>query len=80
MGRRWHCHDRRAVSLLADHIRNIGAAKPNAKTLCTGSVLKCGVWVTLETGMRVYPRSRWVARSNGFCGITKINDRRGIYV
>ena len=21
-----------------------GVAKPNAKTLCTGSVLKCGVW------------------------------------
>jgi hypothetical protein len=38
------CHDRCMVLLLADYMQDIGAAKPNAKTLCTGSVLKCGVW------------------------------------
>jgi hypothetical protein len=38
------CHDRCVGSLLADHMQDIEAAKPNAKTGCTGSILKCGVW------------------------------------
>ena len=38
--------DRDVVLLLAGHLRGAGtgAAKPNAKTRGTGSVLKSGVW------------------------------------
>jgi hypothetical protein len=42
--------DQCMVSLLADHMQNVGTAKPNAKTLCTGSGLKSGVWVTVDDG------------------------------
>ena len=38
------CRDRCTSLLLVDYTQDRGAAKPNAKTLCTGSVLKCGVW------------------------------------
>jgi hypothetical protein len=46
MARKELCHDRDAVLLLAGHLRGAGtgAAKPNAKTRGTGSVLKSGVW------------------------------------
>ena len=30
--------------LLADYMQDRGAARPNAEMLCTGSVLKSGVW------------------------------------
>ena len=40
---RGELHDRCVCLLLADYIHDIGAAKPNAKTLCTGSGLKSGV-------------------------------------
>nr|QNO49612.1 hypothetical protein AIHMFPNM_00013 [Methanosarcinales archaeon ANME-2c ERB4] len=38
------CHDRCMVLLLADYMQDIGAAELNAKSLCSGSVLKCRVW------------------------------------
>ena len=38
------CRDRCTSLRLVDYTQDRGAAKPNAKTLCTGSVLKCGVW------------------------------------
>ena len=44
MGRRELCHDRCMDLLLAECMQDIGAAELNAKTLCAGSVLKCGVW------------------------------------
>ena len=36
------CHDRCMVLLLEERMQDIGTAKPNAKTQCAGSVLKCG--------------------------------------
>ena len=46
MARRELRRDRDAVLLLAGHLRGTGtgAAKPNAKTRGTGSVLESGVW------------------------------------
>ena len=46
MARKELRHDRDAVLLLADHLRGAGAgaAKSDAKTRGTGSVLKSGVW------------------------------------
>jgi hypothetical protein len=44
MERRELCHDRCMGLLLDDCMQDIGAAKQNAKSLYTGSVLKCGVW------------------------------------
>jgi hypothetical protein len=46
MARKELRRDRDAVLLLAGHLRGAGtgAAKPNAKTRGTGSVLKSGVW------------------------------------
>ncbi len=46
MARKKLRRDRDAVLLLASHIwgAGTGAAKPNAKTRGTGSVLKSGVW------------------------------------
>ena len=38
------CRDRCTGLLLAEYMQDRGAARPNAKTLCTGSVLKSGVW------------------------------------
>ena len=38
------CHGQCMVLLLADYVQDISAAKSNAKTRCTGSVLKSGVW------------------------------------
>jgi len=43
MERQELCHDRCMVLLLDDYMQDIGAAKLNAKSLCTGSVLKSGV-------------------------------------
>jgi hypothetical protein len=34
------CHDRCMGLLLAEYMQDMGAAKPNAKTRCTGSVFK----------------------------------------
>jgi hypothetical protein len=34
------CRDRCMGLLLAEYMRDMGVARPNAKTLCTGSVLK----------------------------------------
>jgi hypothetical protein len=36
------CHDRCTGLLLAEYMQDGGAARPNAKMLCTGSVLNCG--------------------------------------
>nr|QNO41506.1 hypothetical protein APENILPF_00006 [Methanosarcinales archaeon ANME-2c ERB4]QNO42029.1 hypothetical protein GKLMMCAD_00006 [Methanosarcinales archaeon ANME-2c ERB4]QNO42673.1 hypothetical protein LNAFDGMD_00035 [Methanosarcinales archaeon ANME-2c ERB4]QNO43376.1 hypothetical protein FGEDGLLI_00005 [Methanosarcinales archaeon ANME-2c ERB4]QNO48222.1 hypothetical protein BHCKGNAA_00006 [Methanosarcinales archaeon ANME-2c ERB4] len=46
MARKELRHDQDAVLLLAGHLRGAGtdAAKPNAKTRGTGSVLKSGFW------------------------------------
>jgi hypothetical protein len=46
MARKELRRDRDAVLLLTGHMRSAGtgAAKPNAKTRGTGSVLKSGVW------------------------------------
>jgi hypothetical protein len=41
MERKWHRHDRRAISLLADHIQNIGAAKPNAEYAIALAMYSC---------------------------------------
>jgi len=43
MYRRKLRHNRHAVLLRTGHVRSTGAAKPNAKTLCTGSGLKSEV-------------------------------------
>ena len=43
MYRRKLRHNRHAVLLWTGHMRSTGAAKSNAKTLCTGSGLKSGV-------------------------------------
>nr|QNO47067.1 hypothetical protein NBCJMJBN_00028 [Methanosarcinales archaeon ANME-2c ERB4] len=36
--------DARVLLLSILYLQDIGAAKPNAKTRCTSSVIKCGVW------------------------------------
>ena len=38
------CRNRCTSLLLADYTQDRGAARPNAKSLCAGSVLKSGVW------------------------------------
>jgi hypothetical protein len=44
MARRELCYGRCRELLLAECMQGIGSAELNAKSLCTGSVLKCGVW------------------------------------